>query len=80
MAETLGSLIKEKKTDAEIVEWLVRVRDSFVDDVMKGSTPHSTNQLSNMIEAEKVDVYRRLAGNNLSGDSLTYLIDTIKRT
>lgn len=80
LAETLGRLIKEKKTDAEIVEWLVRVRDSWIEDVMKSTARHSTNQLGNMIEAEKVDVYRRLAGCNLSGDSLTYLIDTIKRT
>lgn len=80
LAETLGRLIKEKKTDAEIVEWLVRVRDSWIEDVMKSTARHSTNQLANMIEAEKVDVYRRLAGSSLSGDSLTYLIDTIKRT
>lgn len=80
LEEGLENGIKAGKTPEEIVAWLRRVQEDFVDRVMNGSTPQSTNQLSNMIEAEKVDAYRIMAGRSgLDSGSLKYLLMTLDR-
>ena len=82
--ETLqGSLLKLEeggKTDEEIVKWVEECRDQMVEDVLKARKRTSTNQLDNLIEAEKMDVYRKVAGCGLfDSGSLAYLLMDLKR-
>jgi hypothetical protein len=79
----LGSLEKLGKAgakDYQIVQWLVDLREQMVNDSLRATAHHSTNQLGNMIEAEKQEVYRKLAGSNsLDTGSLSYLLADLKR-
>jgi hypothetical protein len=80
LLESLDKLVGEGKTDAEIIKWIEDCRERFIRDILQATAQYSTNQLANMMEADRVDVWRRITGaNNLNGDSLMYLLSSLKR-
>lgn len=77
---SLSKLENDGKTDEEIIQWVGECRDQMVEDVLKARKRTSTNQLDNLIEAEKMDVYRKVAGCGLfDSGSLAYLLMDLKR-
>lgn len=67
--------------DEELIKRIEDVREQFVRDILHSTARHSTNPMANLIEEEKVDVYRQVAGaDSLDGDSLAYLLSTLRRT
>ena len=64
----------------EIMTWVEDVREYYLEQIMNGYAQHSTNQIANMIEAKKIDVYRKAAGKNLvDSGSLAELISGLRR-
>ena len=62
-------------TDDKLIAFLKEVRDTYVKTVMQYSGYNSTNQVANLIEDEKINVYRGLAGTStLDTLSLTGLL------
>ena len=76
---SLSKLVNDGKTDEEIVKWVGECRDQMVEDILKARNRTSTNQLGNLIEAEKIDVYRKVAGcGSFDSGSLEYLLMDLK--
>ena len=74
-----GGIKKGNCSDAELVAFLKDVRESYVKRVMQYPGSYSTNQVSNMIEDEKINVYRKLAGVNILDDrSLAGLLKKVE--
>ena len=68
-------------TDEALIKRIEEVREQFVRNILQATARHSTNPIANLIEEEKVDVYRGVVGeDSLDGDSLAYLLSTLKRT
>ena len=71
--------MKRGITDDELGKFLKEVRGGYVRRVMTHTTAHSTNPVANLIEDEKIDVYRGLAGMTiLDQDSLMGLLIQLK--
>lgn len=71
-------IVAEGKTDEQLVQWVEGCRDYFVELVLKTSPPHSTNQLGNLIEMQKIEVWREFAADTLNSNSLKYLLLKLK--
>jgi len=70
--------VKRGFTDEDLVNFLKEVRDSYVNTVMSHRGSHSTSAISNLIEEEKINVYRSLAGTSvLNSGSLKYLLSDL---
>jgi hypothetical protein len=79
LQKSLLQLASQGKTDEEIVKWLEECREHMVEDILKARYPSSTNQLSNLIDTEKMDVLRKVAGCGLfENGSLAYLLLKLK--
>jgi hypothetical protein len=77
--ENIAKDQRGKWSNEQVLDWLIRVRDDYVKDAINSFSRHSTSQMANMIEAEKQDVVKRVAGHScMSADSLLYLITSLK--
>jgi hypothetical protein len=77
--KSLAKLIAEGKTEDEIVKWIEDCRNQFIQVVLTQTPQHSTNQLGNMIFAERIEVSRRFGSDSLNSDSLEYLLADLRR-
>jgi len=76
---SIEARLKEGYEDDNIVRWIEGWRDGLVEIVMGGYAQHSTNQIANMIEAEKIDVKRKMAGMRMiDSGSLEELLSNLK--
>ncbi len=76
---SLAKLVAEGKTEDEIIKWIGECRDQFVRDILRTTPQRSTNQLGNIIFAERIEVWRQIGADCLNSDSLEYLLIELKR-
>lgn len=61
-----------------IIAWVKSVRNRIVDSVLLGEIRTSSNQMANLIELEKTNVRRKIAGTSLiDTGSLAYLLSEL---
>lgn len=76
----LQKFLEDNPSGTKVYEYISGIREQYVQRVLSYRPAHSTNPLSNMIDDERNEVDKGIAGSgSMNSDSLNYLLISLRR-